>query len=611
MPAASHNSNGKLHGHALRNAHLCEKSLQRAQEAPPLAAAIVRIRVEHLHLTRLELARRSGISRGTLRDLELGVHTPTRRILKRFMSYCEGKGVPRERLEELHRLYAGEGDSLGELIARLELRAGSPRELSRRVGISPATLWEYRRGNFPLPLPLLQKLCRAVGEDPERAESIWYEAERARLCERGYPEPLAEFWVLCARAGWSENHLLRRGLNTATARKLRYLELPRWDEVEEVARRLCRDGRELAALKRLWPRNTNGQAEHADSFGPRLKQLRKQQGITRRELADLFVIGGKKPARIIKYVEEDGFYSAQAHPAGLAALVARNPREQDQLLKDWQARRAQFQRRHRPEMRLDLRLRRELFGFSLKDMEPILGYTRTEYQRIERGVVPLRESAERRICAAIDQAGQRRLDELLERRQQGLEQRSAWKNPTSLDDMFQLLGRREGGLIPLARLLRKAGLKGLWPGRLRALASGQEVPPWHLVKAVAESCQVDDLTQVQLDWVDRYRNQLQKPPRSPLGVELRLLIAETAPTLRAFSARLHFNYSVLVRDLQRIDRDEEVRWFHIERILRAASVPADDERWRDIRALWYTARERSRKPALHGKRHAPSTNGTG
>ena len=39
---------------------------------------------------------------------------------------------------------------------------------------------------------------------------------------------------------------------------------------------------------------------HKD-FGKGLQRLRKQQGISRRELADLFGIGGKKPARIIKY----------------------------------------------------------------------------------------------------------------------------------------------------------------------------------------------------------------------------------------------------------------------------------------------------------------------
>ena len=83
---------------------------------------------------------------------------------------------------------------------------------------------------------------------------------------------------------------------------------------------------------------------------------------------------------------------------------------------------------------------------------------------------------------------------------------------------------------------------------------------------------------------------------------MRLLIAEVAPTLRAFSPRLGFNYSVLVRDLQRIDRDEPVRWFHVERILRALPVPPDDDRWREVHALWYTAAERSKKSAAFARR---------
>ena len=79
-----------------------------------------------------------------------------------------------------------------------------------------------------------------------------------------------------------------------------------------------------------------------------------------------------------------------------------------------------------------------------------------------------------------------------------------------------------------------------------------------------------------------------------MGVELRLLIAELAPTLRAFSPRLGFNYSVLVRDLHRIDRDEPLRWFHVERILVAAGLPVDCDRWKEIRGLWYTVGARKK-----------------
>src|SRR5207245_6067770 len=116
---------------------------------------------------------------------------------------CQQAGVPSEPLEELRRLYAGPGDTLRQVINRLELRAGSPRELAARVGICPATLWEYRRGNFPLPLRLLQRLCQAVGEDATVALSLWYETARQRLIERGYLEALAEFWARFAWDGYA------------------------------------------------------------------------------------------------------------------------------------------------------------------------------------------------------------------------------------------------------------------------------------------------------------------------------------------------------------------------------------------------------------------------
>lgn len=594
MVSDPHHPAESLKGHALRNAHLRERALRRAETAPPLARILVTIRAQILGLTRLELARRSGISRGTLRDLELGIHTPTRRILQQFLAFCQRSRVPEEHLEELRRLYAGAGDTLEQFIARLELRAGSSRELARLVGVSAATLWEYRRGNFPLPLALLRQMCAAVGEDSAPGEILWREAERRRLRERGYPEPLAEFWVLCARAGYTEKHLLALGMSTAAVRRLRYLEIPCWREVVETARQLC-DDEELPALERLWRRAEKNQpCSLPDEFGARLQQLRKHEGINRRELADLFGIGGKKPARIIKYIEEDGFYSAQAHPAGLVALLAASDAERDALLAAWQERRRQFHRRHRPETRLDLRLARELYGFEPRDMESILGYSSLEYQKIERGVQPLADTAHARILQAIHQAGQRRVEALLQHRRQCEDARAAWRCPSSVTALIALLACREGGLIPLSRHLKRAGLKGLWTARLRAIGRGEEVPPWCVLEQIAQACDVAERDEVHDDWRQRYREYLKKRCPSPLGIELRVLIGEVAESLRDFSPRMGFNYSVLVRDLQKIDRDDLVKWFHVERIARAAGLPAEDERWREIHALWRTASDRKK-----------------
>lgn len=605
MSIASQNGTGPLTGHALRNAHLRERSLARAITAPPLAKMIVKIRAETLGMTRLEFARRSGISRGTLRDLELGLHTPTRRIMKQFVAYCQRSGVvdPKQ-LEELRRLYAGPGDTLKLLIARLELLAGSPRELAQRVGISPATLWEYRRGNFPLPLALLRQLCRAVGEDSALAEALWLEAERQRLVDRGYPAALAEFWTLAARRGHTEKQLLILGLSTATARRLRYLELPCWQEVEPAARTLCQDDQELQNFKQLWLRDEE-KHRGSDGFGPRLHQLRKRQGISRRELADLFGIGGKKPARIIKHIEEDGFYSAQAYPAGLAAVLAGGTPAQAKLMELWRRRRQQFHRRHRPETRIDLRLARELYGFEIRDMEKILGYSSLEYQKIERGVTPLADTARERILQKIQLVGEGRLEALLQLRSSREAERAAWQTPTTVANLISLLVQREGGLIPLARFLKRAGLRGLWPGRLKAMTKCKHVPAWPVLERIAGVCGVAELAEVRRDWNQCYRALLQGKCASPLGIDLRLLMGEVAPTPRAFSQRLNFNYSVLVRDLQRIDRDEPVRWFHVERILKAAEIPVDDDRWREIHALWYTASERRKKPSTFNNHRPP------
>jgi len=162
------------------------------------------------------------------------------------------------------------------------------------------------------------------------------------------------------------------------------------------------------------------------------------------------------------------------------------------------------------------------------------------------------------------------------------------------------LAKREGGLAPLARKLTEAGLNGVSIPRLRSIACGQDVPPWRLLEDIGQACGVTDLATVRGDWKRRYRARLERQDLSALAIELRLLIAESAPTVRAFSQKLPFNYSVLVRDLQRIDRNRPLKWFHVERILDAAGLRSSSERWQEIRILWYTVNNRSKKAAEAG-----------
>jgi len=591
----SHNpstTQNRLSGHALRNANLRKRSLARASAAPPLARALVILRAQQLGMTRLEFSRRSGISRGTLRDLELGVHTPTRRILQQLLDFCSEHGVAAGSLEEVYKLYAGAEGGLGPLLARLELRAGSPGELARRAEISPATLWEYRRGNFPLPLAVLRRLCQAVGEDPAPAETIWLDAERQRFLARGYPPALAEFWALCARGEYAEKHLPALGLSMAALRRLRYLDLPAWPEVAGVVRVLCRNEQELQNLKQLWGHEEPGQQPSLpEPFGALLQQLRKRKGLSRREVADLFGVGGKKPAQVIQSIEEEGCYSARAYPAGLAALLARDHEEQTRLLDLWEERRKLFHRRHRPETRMELRLARERYGFEHKDMKAILGYELLEYQRLERGVGPLSDTARARILQAIHRAGQGRIEALLREKDARDVRRACWRCPPSVRALVSRLADREGGIIPLMRHLRQAGAAGFWAGRLRAIARGEELPPWPLLERIGLACAVPDLSKVRMDWWEQSRIRLQENGCSPLGTEVRLLIAEVATTVREFSGRLGLSPSVLVRDLQRMDRGKPVKWFHVERILSAAGLTAQDRRWEQIHAWWYVTRE--------------------
>src|SRR5438132_6774433 len=148
---------------------------------------------------------------------------------------------------------------------------------------------------------------------------------------------------------------------------------------------------------------------------------------------------------------------------------------------------------------------REQHGSEAADTDKILRSPRLDYQQIERGVVPLLDTARDRILQAIHKAGQERVEALMQHRRAQQSESAAWQAPPSISGLIVLLARREGGLIPLSRCLRRAGLKGLWIGRLRAMARGQDTPPWLVLERIGKACGVVEMAEVYHDWTARYR----------------------------------------------------------------------------------------------------------
>ena len=138
-----------LTGHALRNANLRLRSLVRSQQAPPLAKAAVNLRVKTLRMTRLEFARLSGISRGALRDLELGIGTPTCLTMRRYLEFAKQQAVPPQQVEKICQIYAGAPETVPDLISRFELRAGSLRIWRPLPRVCPESRYTHRPAESP------------------------------------------------------------------------------------------------------------------------------------------------------------------------------------------------------------------------------------------------------------------------------------------------------------------------------------------------------------------------------------------------------------------------------------------------------------------------------
>ena len=305
-------------------------------------------------------------------------------------------------------------------------------------------------------------------------------------------------------------------------------------------------------------------------------------------MADLFGVGGKKPAQLIQSIEEKGCYSAGPTLPGWRPCCAPNRTTGGVCWRCGRSGEAISPPASAGDA-IESALARRLYGFEHRDMEAILAYTPVEYQKIERGVGPLSDAGRARILEAVHRAGQRRVETLLKARDQRDLEREAgasrrrcrpwspcWppvKEVHSPDTIsapcqgYQLLAR------PAAVDRPGTGSAPLAPGYKIGLV-----------------CGVPDLSTVLDDWREQYRRRLQVAGCSPPWPEVRLLIAEVATTARAFSRRLGLNPSVLVRDLQRLDKGKGVKWFHVERILTAAGVAPHERRWEQIHAWWYATR---------------------
>ena len=58
----------------------------------------------------------------------------------------------------------------------------------------------------------------------------------------------------------------------------------------------------------------------------------------------------------------------------------------------------------------------------------------------------------------------------------------------------------------------------------------------------------------------------------------------------------------VIRDLQQIGRHQRNKWFHVERILNAAKLAAECERWRSIHSLWLPLSPRRKETLLGAER---------
>lgn len=138
-----------------------------APTAPPVWSQAVRTARHQAGLTQAALARRSGLSRNTIRRLEDAPAgwRPTHRVIARV---CAALPVPAATATALRGICRPPSSAWAQ---RRRARGLTQSHVAATLGISQSTYQRYETGQRPIPQQLKEILSHVMAADPDRSQN--------------------------------------------------------------------------------------------------------------------------------------------------------------------------------------------------------------------------------------------------------------------------------------------------------------------------------------------------------------------------------------------------------------------------------------------------------
>lgn len=507
-------------------------------------------------------------------------------------------------------------------LGRRAFENASKRTNRQRLPLTYGTLWQRREVGMVPDFEEVRVIGTRLNRDLTMAATIWDQRKTEQLAARGMPAPLTRFIVAI--------QLTHPGLRMTAASIRRHLkvtekaaqainngQLINFDDIQHVVSAVI-PRKEISALKRQWNEAWDRLGVQED-FPTAFPRICSENAWTNHMLATLLGVrppeeraGQREPRKAktnraeayrpsaeIRRMYQENAFSGQAPALAAIELIAseqisegnrgENQKEYltrlflegvgQRLLQKGSSAHASPVRRHRI-----------LCGVLPQQLAAASGYSKSDILLLERGLVDVSASEERRLLKLSETFPASKVSEARDRL---AELKSP---PSTVVQAVSRLRDRHGGYVPLSRLLHDDTDRrlNLSPVHLKRIEQGEDVPALPLLRHLVTRGGSELTPELVGDWYERMPEFLSANQklrwRHPLVRGFGMVILEKWHSLHDFweeQFQDDFSYPTLTRNFQQLNgQGYDFSWTTVSRYLNAAGVGVADPRRKYLQRLF-------------------------
>ena len=493
----------------------------------------------------------------------------------------------------------------------------------QRLPLTYGTLWQRREVNMVPDFEEVRLIGMQLDRDLEVAAAIWDQRKTEQLLARGMPAPLVRFIVAIQLAypGLRMNAAsIRKHLKVTekTAQAINNGQLIDFEDIRHVANSVI-PKKEVTKLKNQWNTARGYLASHED-FATAFSRIRSENGWSNHMLATLLHVrppeerSGQRvsmkkakaaraesyrPSAEVRRMYQEIAFSGQAPAKATIDLIAsdtitegnRGENQKEYLTRLFlEGIKQRLLKKGSGAHASPIRGHRILCGVLPQQLADAAGYAKSDILLLERGILDVNASEERRLLKLIETFPASKISEA---RAHLAELMSP---PSTVIEAVVRLRDRHGGYIPLSRLLHDETDRrlNLSPFHLKCIERGESVPALPLLRHLVTRGGSELTLELIKDWYERMPNFLYENQklrwRNPLVRGFGMVIFEKWYSLHDFweeQFQDDFSYPTLTRNFQQLNgQSYDFSWTTVSRYLNAAGVGVSHPRRNYLQQLF-------------------------